>query len=90
MRQFLAAIQMAFGRRGDVSGLTHHSDRGSRYYSHVFRSALRRNGNDCSTSRKGNSRDNAIALSFFATLKKDLGHQCEYADQEAARASVFE
>ena len=28
--------------------------------------------------------------SFFATLKKELVHRCEYADQEEARASVFE
>ena len=31
-----------------------------------------------------------MAESFFATLKKELVHQCQYADQEAARASIFE
>ena len=87
---FLAALEMALGRRGDVSGLTHHSDRGSQYCSHAFRSALRRNGIECSMSRKGNCWDNAVAESFFATLKKELVHQCEYADQEEARASIFE
>ena len=73
-----------------MSGLTHDSDRGSQYCGHALQSALRRNGNDCSMSRKGNRRDNAVALSFFATLKKDPEHQCEYAAPEAARASVFE
>ena len=87
---FLSALEMALGRRGDVSGLIHHSDRGSQYCSHAFQSALRRNGIDCSMSRKGNCWDNAVAESFFATLKKELVHQCEYADQEAARASIFE
>ena len=87
---FLSALQMALGRRGEVSGLTHHSDRGSQYCSHAFQLALRRNRIDCSMSRKGNCWDNAVAESFFATLKKELVHQCEYADQEAARASVFE
>ena len=87
---FLSALEMALGRRGDVSGLIHHSDRGSQYCSHAFQSALRRNGIDCSMSRKGNCWDNAVAESFFATLKKELIHQCEYADQQAARASIFE
>lgn len=87
---FLSALEMALGRRGDVSGLTHHSDRGSQYCSHAFQSALRRNGIACSMSRKGNCWDNAVVESFFATLKKELVHQCEYADQQEARASVFE
>jgi len=87
---FLSALEMALGRRGDVSGLIHHSDRGSQYCSHAFQSALLRNGIDCSMSRKGNCWDNAVAESFFATLKKELIHQCEYADQQAARASIFE
>ena len=87
---FLSALEMALGRRGDVSGVTHHSDRGSQYCSHAFQLALRRNGINCSMSRKGNCWDNAVAESFFATLKKELVHQCEYADQAAARASIFE
>ena len=87
---FLSALEMALGRRGDVSGLIHHSDRGSQYCSHAFQSALRRNGIDCSMSRKGNCWDNAVAESFFATLKKELVHQCDYADQETARGSIFE
>ena len=41
-------------------------------------------------SRQGNCWDNAVAESFFATLKKELIHQCEYAGQEDARVSVFE
>jgi len=87
---FLSALEMALGRTGDVNNLTHHSDRGSQYCSHAFRSALQRHGIACSMSRKGNCWDNAVAESFFATLKKELVHQCEYADQEAARVSVFE
>jgi transposase InsO family protein len=87
---FLSALEMALGRRGDVSGLTHHSDRGSQYCSRAFRSALRRNGIECSMSRKGNCWDNAVAESFFATLKKELVHQCDYANQAEARASIFE
>jgi len=87
---FLSALEMALVRCGEIRSLTHHSDRGSQYCRHAFQSALRRNGIDCSMSRKGNCWDNAVAESFFATLKKELVHQCEYADQEAARASIFE
>ena len=87
---FSSALEMALGRCGNVDGLVHHSDRGSQYCSQAFPSALRRNGIDCSMSRKGNCWDNAVAESFFATLKKELVHQHDYADQAEARASIFE
>lgn len=50
---FLSALQMALGRRGDVSGLVHHSDRGSQYCSHAFQNALHREGIACSKVAKG-------------------------------------
>jgi len=87
---FLSALEMALGRRGKVKDLIHHSDRGSQYCSHAFQLELKKNRIDCSMSRKGNCWDNAVAESFFATLKKELVYQCDYADQESARASVFE
>ena len=87
---FLSGLEMALARRGDVTELIYHSDRGNQYCSHAFQSALRRQGIACSMSRKGNCWDNAVAESFFATLKKELIHQCQYDDQEEARASIFE
>ena len=87
---FLSALEMALVRRGTPSGLTHHSDRGSQYCSVAFQSALRRHRISCSMSRKGNCWDNAVAESFFATLKKELVHQGRYASHEEARASIFE
>ena len=45
---YLSALEMALGRRDDVIGLIHHSDRGSQYCSHAVRSAPRCNGIDCS------------------------------------------
>lgn len=87
---FLSALQMALGRRGDVSGLVHHSDRGSQYCSHAFQNALRREGIECSMSRKGNCWDNAVAESFFATLKKELVYQNDFDNQTEARRCVFE
>jgi transposase InsO family protein len=62
---FLSALEMAVVGRGNVDGLIHHSDRGSQYCSQAFRSALRRNGIDCSMSWKGNCWDNAVAESFL-------------------------
>ncbi len=81
---------MALGRLGDVSGLTHHSDRGGQLCSQAFRSALRHSGIECSMCRKGNCRDKAVAESFFATFKKELMPRREQDDQQRARASTFE
>jgi putative transposase len=64
--------------------------RGSQYRSASFQKALPREEIDRSMSRKGNRWDNAVAESFFATLKKELVHQCAYGDPKATRASIFE
>ena len=87
---FLSALEMALGGRGEVSGLIHHSDRGSQYCSEAFQTALRRHGIRCSMSRTGNCWDNAVAESFFATLKKELVYQTRFASQDDARIRVFE
>ena len=68
----LAALDMALANRGPRPGLIHHSDRGSTYASRDYRRALRRWGIKCSMSRKGDCRDNALAESFFATLKREM------------------
>jgi putative transposase len=41
-------------------------------------------------SRKGNCWDNAIAESFFHTLKVELIHECVYKTDEQARQSIFQ
>jgi transposase InsO family protein len=88
----LSALEMALGRRcpGGEGGLLHHSDRGSQYCSGAFQEALLRAGIRCSMSRKGNCYDNAVMESFFATLKKELVHQADYASRQEARQSLFE
>jgi len=69
----LDALRMALGERMPQHGnLVHHSDRGSQYASGVYRKVLEENGITCSMSRKGDCWDNAVAESFFATLKKEL------------------
>jgi transposase InsO family protein len=86
----LQALTMALGRRHPPQGLLHHSDRGSQYASADYRRALRVHGIVCSMSRRGNCWDNAVAESFFATLKVELAHDASWATREQARGEVFE
>ncbi|CAH0309130.1 hypothetical protein SRABI70_04654 [Pseudomonas sp. Bi70] len=55
----------------DVSGALFHSDQGRQYASSKFRLALAKKDFTQSMSRKGNCWDNAMAESFFATLKRE-------------------
>jgi transposase InsO family protein len=68
----LAALAMALGDRRPHPGLVHHSDRGSTYASGDYRKALDTHGLECSMSRKGDCWDNAVAESFFASLKREV------------------
>ena len=86
----LQALTMALGRRHPPQGLLHHSDRGSQYASADYRRALRAHGIVCSMSRRGNCWDNAVAESFFATLKVELAHEASWATRGQARGEVFE
>ena len=84
------ALTMAWFRRKPAPGLIHHSDRGSQYASHAFQSKLTAYGMICSMSRKGNSRDNAPAESFFGSLKNERVHGARYATREQAIAGLFD
>jgi transposase InsO family protein len=68
----LAALDAALLQRRPSAGLVHHSDRGSTYASDDYQKALRARGFECSMSRKGDCWDNAVAESFFATLKREM------------------
>ena len=86
----LDALSMALGTRCPEPGLLHHSDRGVQYASADYQSQLRERGIRCSMSRKGDCWDNAVAESFFSTLKAELVHQADYVSRSQARASIFE
>jgi transposase InsO family protein len=87
----LQALTMALGRRRPPQGLLHHSDRGSQYASTDYRDALKAHGIVCSMSRRGNCWDNAVAESFFATLKVELGHaDLPWLTRGHAQGEVFE
>ncbi|MFN8161386.1 MAG: IS3 family transposase [Solirubrobacterales bacterium] len=66
------ALEMGVSRRQPDAGLVHHSDQGSQYVSLGFGQAARNAGIAVSMGSKGDCYDNAVAESFFATLKKEL------------------
>jgi putative transposase len=84
------AMNMALGQRKTATGVIFHSDRGSQYCSNEFRKVLKRNSIMQSMSRKGNCWDNAVAESFFSTLKKDLVFHEEFETREEAKRKIFE
>jgi putative transposase len=84
------ALSMAVGRRSPGPGLIHHSDRGIQYASADYQAALSQHNMLCSMSRKGDCWDNAVAESFFSTLKTERVHHRLYRHREAARRDIFE
>jgi transposase InsO family protein len=68
----LAALDKALMLRRPRAGLVHHSDRGSTYASSDYRKALETRGIECSMSRSGDCWDNAVAESFFSSLKREI------------------
>lgn len=89
-RLALDALSMALRRRQPPRGLIHHSDRGSQYASGEYRRTLAANGIVCSMSRRGDCWDNAVAESFFSTIKLELVYENDWATRAAARAAIFE
>lgn len=84
------ALMMALWRRGFPKGLIFHSDRGSQYCSKEYQKMLKVYGIICSMSRKGNCWDNAIAESFFHSIKVELVYAEKYATRKIAKQSIFE
>jgi transposase InsO family protein len=83
------ALSMALGRRRPEPGLLHHSDRGCQYTSAVYREELERRGIEVSMSRRGNCYDNAVAESFFSTLKAELESYGQYRTRQQASRELF-
>jgi putative transposase len=86
----LEALRVAVGRRVPNAGLLHHSDQGSQYASGDYQQALEELGVVCSMSRKGNCWDNAVAESFFATLKTECIYRRRFATKAEARETIFD
>jgi transposase InsO family protein len=83
------ALTMAVWRRGMVKQVIVHSDQGSTYASSDYQQLLNRHHLICSMSRKGECLDNAVAESFFGTLKSELVDDEDYKTKDEARASLF-
>ena len=84
----IAALDRAFFERNPEAGLLHHTDRGSQYTSSRYQKRLKKKGLVVSMSRKGDCWDNAVAESFFATLKIELGNT--FSSREAARLALID
>jgi len=84
------ALSMALNQRKPANDLFWHSDRGSQYASESHRALLTANGITQSMSRKGNCWDNAVAESFFHSLKAELVHHCDFATRSEAKQEIFE
>jgi len=83
------AFNMAVQRRHISKGLILHSDQGSTYASSEYQRRLFEQHVRCSMSRKGECLDNAVAESFFASLKTEWVDDFDYANQDQARQSLF-
>jgi len=83
------ALDMALERRRPQSQVIHHTDRGAIYGSDYYRNKLIASGLIPSMSRKGDCWDNAVAESFFSTLKNELLYGQRFVSQEQARSEIF-
>jgi transposase InsO family protein len=86
----VAALRAALLRRRPAHGLLHHSDRGCQYTSDRYRQQLAAAGITASMSRVGNCWDNAVAESFFATLKTELVQRRRWTGRLELRAALFD
>jgi putative transposase len=84
------ALTMALLRRHPAPGLIHHTDQGCQYAATTYRELLAGYGMVPSMSRRGNCYDNAVAESFFSTLKNELVHERTFQSQAEAHSAIFE
>lgn len=86
----MGALQMALTLRKPKPGLMHHSDRGAHYTSDRYQALLDEHQVTCSMSRIANCYDNAVAESFFSTLKNELTLHERFQTRAQARAAIFD
>ena len=84
------ALKQAILRRNPPKGLICHSDRGSQYAANDFKALLTQHEFIGSMSKKGDCWDNAVAESFFHTLKVELTHRYIFKTREEAKRKIFE
>jgi putative transposase len=84
------ALAMAVRRRRPEPGLIHHSDQGSQYVALGFGQQARDAGIAVSMGSRGDCYDNAVAESFFATIKKELVHRQSWPSRRDLSSAIFE
>jgi putative transposase len=84
------SLLRAVATKRPEKGLLHHSDRGSQYCSHEYRTLLRQFGLEASMSVSGNCFDNAPMESFWGTLKQELVHHRHYRSRSQAMEDITE
>jgi transposase InsO family protein len=84
------ALTMALARRRPDPGLIHHSDQGSQYVSLAFGRAAGEAGIAVSMGSRGDAYDNAVAETFFPTLKKELVNRRTWPNRLELQSAVFE
>ena len=84
------ALDMAFAHRRPASGVIFHSDRGCQYTSADYAAFARENGVVLSVGRKGECWDNAVAESFFATIKRELIDTRAWPTRSGLRTAIFD
>ena len=83
-----ATFKTAWEQRSPDVGLIFHSDRGAQYTSHRFRQLLHQQSVEQSFSNSGKPHDNAVAESFFATLKKEDLYRKDYTSEAAFKRGL--
>lgn len=83
------ALTMAVDRRALKNRLLLHSDQGSRYKAKGYQQRIKSLNMICSMSRKGECHDNAVAESFFHSLKTELVYDHVYQNRSVARQEIF-
>lgn len=84
------ALEMAVEvRGGDVEGMVFHHDRGAQYMAREFRALCAKHKVAQSVGRIGSSQDNAVAESFWATLKRELVSRCRFTTRAEARRAII-
>ena len=84
------ALDMALLTRRPPPGLIHHTDRGAIYAAEAYQARLAVHGLAASMGRTGDCYDNAVAESFFSTVKNELTIEQRYATRQDARTALFE
>ena len=86
----IASMDMAVATRGgEVADMVFHHDRGAQYLSKDFRAFCDRHHIKQSVGRIGSSQDNAVAQSFWASLKRELVSRCRFATRAEARRAII-